>query len=279
MDAVARHVSSRLAKRIGQSVVVVNKPGAGGAIAAEAAVRARPDGETLLLAETGLIMGHALNPQPNIDPGRSFEPVSMIAKLPLVIVVHPSFAARDLDEFLAEIQQHPGKYNYGSAGNGTPHHFAFELFKRETGAQVVHVPYRGGSAMVGDLVGGGIQIGVLSAQVAKPLIDSGKVRAIASLTEERLSAFPELAAVGTRLKGFDATSRLFVLAPQGTPLDVTTRLNTELRAVLADVELAKLLFGQGALVFYGDNRSVSRYIASEIPKWTGVARAMSIRTD
>ena len=279
MDAVARIIGQRVSQQLGQSVLIENKPGAAGAIAAETVVRAAPDGHTLLLAETGLIMAQALAPRPAIDPASAFSPVSMVAELPLIVAVNPSFPAKDLDEFLSELRAHPDKYSYGSAGNGTAHHFAFELFKRESGTKVLHVPYRGGVAMMGDLVAGRIQIGVLSAQIAKPMIEQGKVRAIASLTNQRLSAFPAVPAVGARLKDFDATPRLFLLAPRKTPPKITAQLNTALQTVLTDPALAQALLGQGAVVSYGDSPSVSRYIAAEAPKWADVARTMSIRAD
>jgi tripartite-type tricarboxylate transporter receptor subunit TctC len=233
-DILARAVAQELTKAWGQAVIVDNVPGAGGAIGAEKVAKAAPDGYTLLMGHIGTL---AVNPSlyPNLpyDPIKSFAPVAWVARVPNVLVVHPSVKATNVKELVALAKASPGRMNYGSGGNGSAANLATEYFKLQTGTSILHIPYRGTAPAVTDLMGGQIQLLFTGAPAVLGQVKSGQLRALAVSSPTRLAALPDLPTVAeSGYAGFEADQWYGVVAPAGTPHDVLTKLNTQINQAL-----------------------------------------------
>ena len=272
-DALARLTATHLSEALGQQVVVDNRAGAGGTLAADAVAKAQPDGYTLLFGETGLLIAPAIYASLPFDPVKSFAAVGSVAVLPLVVVANPAVPAKNAAELVALLKANPGKYSYASPGVGTVHHLAMELFRTQAGFDYVHVPYKGASALIPDLVSGQIPLGVLSAPPALAQVKSGKLRAIALTSPVKLAGAPEWPALADTLPGFDASPRLFVLAPAGTPGAVIARLDAAIKAILAKPAVLESLNAQGATAAPAGAEELGTLIAAELRKWAPVAKA------
>lgn len=272
-DALARLTATHLSEALGQQVVVDNRAGAGGTLAADAVAKAQPDGYTLLFGETGLLIAPAIYASLPFDPVKSFAAVGSVAVLPLVVVANPAVPAKNAAELVALLKANPGKYSYASPGVGTVHHLAMELFRTQAGFDYVHVPYKGASALIPDLVSGQIALGVLSAPPALAQVKSGKLRAIALTSPVKLAGAPEWPALADTLPGFDASPRLFVLAPAGTPGAVIARLDAAIKAILAKPAVLESLNAQGATAAPAGAEELGTLIAAELRKWAPVAKA------
>ena len=272
-DALARLTATHLSEALGQQVVVDNRAGAGGTLAADAVAKAQPDGYTLLFGETGLLIAPAIYASLPFDPAKSFAAVGSVAVLPLVVVANPAVPAKNAAELVALLKANPGKYSYASPGVGTVHHLAMELFRTQAGFDYVHVPYKGASALIPDLVSGQIPLGVLSAPPALAQVKSGKLRAIALTSPVKLAGAPEWPALADTLPGFDASPRLFVLAPAGTPGAVIARLDAAIKAILAKPAVLESLNAQGATAAPAGAEELGTLIAAELRKWAPVAKA------
>ena len=272
-DALARLTATHLSEALGQQVVVDNRAGAGGTLAADAVAKAQPDGYTLLFGETGLLIAPAIYASLPFDPAKSFAAVGSVAVLPLVVVANPAVPAKNAAELVALLKANPGKYSYASPGVGTVHHLAMELFRTQAGFDYVHVPYKGASALIPDLVSGQIALGVLSAPPALAQVKSGKLRAIALTSPVKLAGAPEWPALADTLPGFDASPRLFVLAPAGTPGAVIARLDAAIKAILAKPAVLESLNAQGATAAPAGAEELGTLIAAELRKWAPVAKA------
>lgn len=272
-DALARLTATHLSEAFGQQVVVDNRAGAGGTLAADAVAKAQPDGYTLLFGETGLLIAPAIYASLPFDPVRSFAAVGSVCVLPLVVVANPAVPAKNAAELVALLKANPGKYSYASPGVGTVHHLAMELFRTQAGFDYVHVPYKGASAFIPDLVSGQIPLGVLSAPPALAQVKSGKLRAIALTSPVRLAGAPDWPALADTLPGFDASPRLFVLAPAGTPGAIITRLDAAIKAMLAKPAVLESLNAQGATAAPAGAEELGAFIAAEVRKWAPVAKA------
>jgi len=272
-DALARLTATHLSEALGQQVVVDNRAGAGGTLAADAVAKAQPDGYTLLFGETGLLIAPAIYASLPFDPVKSFAPVGSVCVLPLVVVANPAVPAKNAQELVALLKANPGKYSYASPGVGTVHHLAMELFRTQAGFDYVHVPYKGASALIPDLVSGQIPLGVLSAPPALAQAKSGKVRAIALTSPVRLAGAPDWPALADTLPGFDASPRLFVLAPAGTPGPVVARLDAAIKAMLAKPAVQESLNAQGATAAPAGADELGALIVAELRKWGPVAKA------
>jgi tripartite-type tricarboxylate transporter receptor subunit TctC len=272
-DALARLTATHLSEALGQQVIVENRAGAGGTLAADAVAKAQPDGYTLLFGETGLLIAPAIYASLPFDPVRSFAAVGSVCVLPLVVVASPSVPAKNAAELIALLKANPGKYSYASPGVGTVHHLAMELFRTQAGFDYVHVPYKGASALIPDLVSGQIPLGVLSAPPALAQVKSGKLRAIALTSPVRLAGAPDWPALADTLPGFDASPRLFVLAPAGTPATIIIRLDAAIKAMLAKPAVLESLNAQGATAAPAGAEELGAFIAAEVRKWAPVAKA------
>ena len=276
MDTIARVLSPKLAEALGQPFVVENRTGAAGAIAADGLVKAAPDGYTLLLAESGTLIVPALNPKAAYDPVRQFAPVGGVCALPLAVVVSPSFPAANVQELIAALKSNPGKYSYASPGVGTLQHLAFELFKRSAGVDAVHVPYKGATAMMPDLMSGEVPIGMISALVAVSQSKTGKIRALAVTSAQRLPNAPEIPALAETIAGFEAAPNVFVVAPAGF---ANEKLSNAIRAAVTSSEVREIFAKQGASPTPASPAELGARIAAESRRWADLVRTANIRAE
>lgn len=280
-DILARALGQKLAERWGQQVVVENRPGAGGNLAAEAVARSAPDGYSWLLGNNSILAtNHALYRKLAYDPVKDFAPVALVAVQPNILVVHPDVPAKSLAELIALARQSPGKLNYASSGAGAAAHLAGELFKTMAGVDIVHVPYKGAQPALTDVVAGQVQLMFATSASAIPYMKQGRLRALAVTTAQRSPSVPELPTVAEAgLPGFEATTWHGVVVPAATPRAVIEKINTDVNAVLKEKDLSERLAGLGAEVITGTPRDFAEYIAREIPKWTKVVKDSGARAD
>jgi tripartite-type tricarboxylate transporter receptor subunit TctC len=226
-------------------VVVENRAGASGLIAADTVARSAPDGYTLLMGESGMLITAQLQPRANLDPLKAFTPVAGTFIAPLMIVVNNNLPAADPKQLVALLKANPGKYAYATSGVGTVHHLGFEMLKARTGAFVVHIPYRGAAQILPDVISGQVPIGVVSAAAGLAQARAGKVRPIAMMSTGKLAGAENVPAMAEALPGFDVAPRLMLMAPAGTPPAVVERLNDAVRGVLESPDLAQAAALQG----------------------------------
>ncbi|MEM5275838.1 tripartite tricarboxylate transporter substrate binding protein [Cupriavidus taiwanensis] len=280
-DLLAREIGNALSARLHQPVVIDNRPGAGGNLAAIAVARAPADGYTLLFGTFGsLAVNKSLYDKPGYDPLKDFAPVASVAYLPNVLVVHPSVPARTVPELLALARKEPAKLTYGSFGNGSSSHLAGELFTHLAGVDITHIPYKGSAASMTDLIGGRITMMFDSVSTALPYIRDKRVRALAVTTQkpsEQLPGVPTLAAAG--VPGYELTAWFGVVAPAGTPRAVIDRLNGEIVAALKQPDLAARLASQGTVPFPATPAQFGSYIRAQYEKWDGLIKSANIKLD
>ena len=278
-DVFARLIGQWLSVRLGQSFVVDNRPGAASNIATEIAVRSAPDGYTLLFFGTASAINAALYDKLNFDFTRDIAPVAGIARVPLVLEVHPSVPAKTVSELIAYTKANPGKLNYASPGNGTVPHVAGELFKMMAGVEMAHVPFRGDAPAMTALLGGQVQVylGTLSGSIAH--IRSGEIRALAVTTRTRVEVLPELPPVNDVLPGFEASVWFGIGAPKDTPVDIVGKLNSEVNAGLADPKMKAKFADLGGDALAMAPADFGALIAQETAKWGKVIRTTGIRID
>ena len=276
-DIVARVMAQHFSKAFGQQFVVENKPGAGNLIGIEAAARSAPDGYTLLFVPSPLVLNTVLYKSVPYDPVRDFAPVTIAATAPNVLVVGPAVSAKTLAEFIAQAKQKPGGMNYGSAGTGTSPHMSMELFKSMAGVDLLHIPYKGTTPGVTDLIGGQIGAMFVNTLTAKPHIDSGRLRALAVSGAKRLDVLPAVPTVAeSGVPNYLAGQWYGLLAPAGTPAAIIARINTEAVKVLHTDEMRQKLAADGAEPVGSTPAEFARLIRDELEKWTRVARAAKI---
>ena len=280
-DILARAVGQKLAERWGQQVVIENRPGAGGNLAAEAVAKSAPDGYTWLLGNNSILAtNHALYRKLPYDPVKDFAPVALVAVQPNILVVHPDVKANSVMELVSLAKQSPGKMNYASSGAGAAAHLAGELFKTMAGVDIVHVPYKGAQPALTDLIAGQVQLMFATSASVIPYMKAGRLRALAVTTAQRSPSVPELPTVSEAgLAGFEATTWHGVVIPAAAPAPLVQKLNQDINAVLKEKELSERLAGLGAEVLTGSPRDFADYIAREIPKWTKVVRDSGAKAD
>ncbi len=280
-DTMGRIVGQKLNERLGQQVVVDNRPGAGGSIGADAVAKAPADGYTLLLGSASEIAQYPnVNPKLPYNPQRDFAPVTLVGNVPLVLVVHPSLPVRSVKDVVALALRKPGELNFSSAGNGSTTHLAVELLNLITGIRMSHVPYKGSVPAVTDLVAGNVQLGIPTMPAALPFVRSGRLRAIAVSTAKRSSAVPELPTIAEAgVRGYEATLWTGVLAPAGTPQAVLGRLHGELLKILALDDVKEALAKQGAEPAFNTPDEFAAYIRTELSKWAKVVQAANVRLE
>jgi tripartite-type tricarboxylate transporter receptor subunit TctC len=268
-DILARVVGQYLSKDLGQPVVVDNRPGAGGNIGAQAVSRAAPDGYTLLMGTVGT---HAINQslykKMAFDPIKDFAPLTRVALVPNLLVANPSQPYKNVKEMIAYAKANPGKVTFGSSGNGSSIHLSGELFQHMAGVEMQHVPYRGSSPAVTDLIGGQIAVMFDNMPSAIGYVKSGKLRALAVTTPKRSPALPDVPTIAEAgVPGYGATSWFGLLAPANTPAPVVTKLNASILKALADPEVKKKLAEQGAEPHGEKPEQFAEFIKSETAKW------------
>jgi tripartite-type tricarboxylate transporter receptor subunit TctC len=276
VDAMARLLAQRLPQVLGQQVVVENRAGASGMIAADAVARAPADGYTLLMGETGMLIASQLQPRGTLDPLKSFTPVAGTFVTPLLIVANNALPAKNPQELVALLKSSPGKYAYATSGVGTVHHLGFEMMKAQTHSFIVHIPYRGASQILPDVISGQVPIGVVSAAAGLAQARAGKVTPIALMNTGKLAGAENVPALADALPGFDVAPRLMLLAPAGTPPSVVEKLDEAVRTVLASAEVAQSASQQGAIPAYVPPGQLATVLERESSAWTRVMKAQKI---
>jgi tripartite-type tricarboxylate transporter receptor subunit TctC len=276
-DIVARLIGQSMSEQLHQPVIVENRPGAGGNLATESVIRAPADGYTLLLGGAVNAVNATLYEKLNFNFIDDTAPVAAVVRFPNVMTVATSFPAKTVPEFIAYAKANPGRINHGSSGNGTTQHLAGELFKIMTGVEFTHVPYRGASQALTDLLGGQVQVLFEPLPASIQHIESGALRALAVTTVTRSQALPDLPTVGEFVAGYEASGWTGLCAPKHTPGDVVERLNDVTNAGLADPRVRTRFADLGAATLAGSPADFGTLIASETEKWGRVIRAANIR--
>jgi tripartite-type tricarboxylate transporter receptor subunit TctC len=271
-DIIARLMGQWLSERLGQSVVIENRPGAGSNIATEVVVNAPPDGYTLLLVGPAHAVNATLYPKLNYDFMRDIAPIASISREPLVMVVNPSVPAKTVAEFIAYAKANPGKLNMASSGIGTSVHVGGELFKMMTGIDMQHVAYRGAAPAITDLIGGRVQVMFATLPSSIEYIKAGHLRALAVTTARRTPALPDLPIVADVLPGYEASAVYGVGAPRNTPVEIVDKLNKAINAGLADPSMQARLADLGGTVLPGTPADFATLIAAETRKWAEVVK-------
>lgn len=280
-DILARAIGQKLSQAWGQPVLIENVPGAGGSIGAEKVAKAAPDGYTLLMGHIGtLAVNPSLYPHLPYDPVKDFTPVAWVARVPNVLVVHPSVKASNVKELVALAKASPGSLAYGSGGNGSAANLATEYFKLETGTSLLHIPYRGTAPAVTGLLGGQIQVLFTGAPAVIGQIRSGQLRALAVSSPQRLDALPDVPTVAeSGYKGFEADQWYGVVAPAGTPRDIVVKLNAQINQALGSPELKSRLTLEGAVATPTTPQAFGALIVREIARWRPVIQSGRVRAD
>jgi tripartite-type tricarboxylate transporter receptor subunit TctC len=279
-DIVARILSQHLTARLGQSVIIENLGGAGGTIGANQAAKATPDGYTIFMATIAHTMAPGIYKTLPYNFETDFEPITVAAYVPNIVIVHPKVPAKTIGELLAYIRANPGKVNYGSAGIGSTEHMSGELFAAMANLKIEHVPYKGGAPMMADLIAGHIEMSIETSGSASPHIKSGGVRALAVSTAKRSPTFPDLPTLAEAgLTGYDVTTWYGLLAPKGTPPAIRERLYNELAEILRTPEIAARFSDIGASPGGETPAEFAAFIKSETAKWVKLAKEAHISVE
>ncbi len=279
-DILARALSQELGRNLGQSIVIDNKPGAGGTIGALAGAQAAPDGYTLLLTTSSThSIGPAINPKTPYNAEADFTPIAYVASSPQVILVPMTSPAKNLREFIDYAHKNPGRLNYASSGNGTISNLSTEIFKARSGTFLVHIPYRGTGLSIADLISGKVDVLFDSVVSGMPLVRDGKLRALAVTSPKRSALVPELPAVAELLPGFESVTWFGVYGPRGLPPEIVTRVNQAVNAALAEPELKERFARLGAETTGGTPQQFAAVVKAESAKWKKVITERKITTD
>jgi tripartite-type tricarboxylate transporter receptor subunit TctC len=279
-DLFGRLLAQHMHAKFGQPFIVENRAGAGGNLGAGAVAKAAPDGYTFLV---GTVSTHAINPflysKLPYDTVKDFQPVSLIARLPNILVVHPSLPVNNVQELIAYLKANPDKLSYGSSGAGTSIHLAAELFKIKTGTTMTHVPFRSSGDIMNNLTGGHINLAFDNITLAWPQVKAGRLRALAVSSTERSAIAPDVPTVADTIPGFDATSWHGVFAPAGTPKPIVDKMAAEMKRILELPEVKDKLFELGAVASPMAPADFTKFIEGERAKWQDVVKASGARID
>jgi tripartite-type tricarboxylate transporter receptor subunit TctC len=278
-DVAARILAQKLTEALGQSVVVENRPGASGMIAAETVAKSAADGYTLMMgSQTTLAVAPALYRKFSIDAARDFAGVAMAGVSPLVLVVHPSVPVQSVKDLIALAKSKPGTINFGSGGLGTTPHMAGELFSIQAGVKMVHVAYRGEAPAINDLLGGQLHLIFANLSAVIGNVKAGSLRALAVTSAQRAATAPEIPTIAeAALPGFDAATWFALVAPASTPRDIVLRLNAEVTRLVAQPETQQRFADLGMSITAGAPDALDAYIGSEIGKWSQVIKDADVR--
>ncbi len=274
-DFLVRVLAPRLTERLGQTFVIENRPGAGGAIGANLVARATPDGYTLIFI-SGAFTAHAASVKTPYDPLRDFDWITTIVTYPFVLTVRNDIPARTTAELIALAKKSPRKLNYGSVGIGSVFHLAAELFDSMAATETVHIPYKGSTEALTDMIGGRIDYMFMTLTGASPHIRANRIRAIAICSKERSPQMPELPPMSQVLPGYDVTSFAGMGATGGSPRPIITKLNRELRAVMASADIIRQFTEAGGYMRPGSPEEMTRHVTEEIAKWRRVVKERKI---
>jgi tripartite-type tricarboxylate transporter receptor subunit TctC len=279
-DLLARAVGKKLTETWGQTISVENRPGAGQVIGTAAVARAAPDGYTLLMTTNVFPVNTFLFPKLPYDPQRDFDPVSLLVETSLVLVVHPSVPAQNLQEFIAYAKAHPGKLNFGSSGPSSSLRFAGELLKSQAGIDMIHVPFNGTGPLTTALISGTVEVAIASLQAPKTHIDSGRLRALATTGAQRSPIMPDLPTMAEAgLTGYQAGSWFGLLAPAGTPAAVIRKIQADVAATLGTPEVAQAIRSLDGVAIGNTPAQFAAYIEAESRKWERIIQEHGIKAD
>lgn len=281
IDFSARLAAQKLTEALGQSVVVDNRTGAAGTIGTDYVAKSAPDGYTLLMASAAtLCITPNLYPKIPYDTLKDFAPISTVAAVSYVVVVHPAIAAQSVQEFIALAKAKPGQLRYGSAGSGSVTHLGVELFRRMAGIEFVHVPYKGAGPAMIDLLGGQLDFMFDSLLTSIPLVKAGRLRALAQTGARRSVVLPDLPTLGeTVLPGYDVSTWFGLVAPAKTPRELIVKLNQAIVKGLSNSEIRERLLGQGLEPIGNSPEEFSKLLREELPKWAQVVKVSGAKVD
>ena len=280
-DAFARPLSAQLTKQMGKQIVIDNRGGAGGTLGAGIAAKAAPDGYTFFMGGAHHVIAPSMYPKLDYDIEKSFVPVALVATPPQVIVVNPQkVPANDLKEFLELLRKNPGKYNYGSAGNGSAHHLAGELFKMQTKTYITHIPYRGAGPALSDLIAGQVDIMFDGLGSSSQHIKSGKIKALAVASKQRAPGFPNVpTAAEAGVPGYEVSTWYGIWAPKDTPKDVVDKMTAEITKALNSPELKTTWTNNGSDTPNLTGDAFGKFVSAEVKRWAAVVKASGAKLD
>ncbi len=278
-DMIARTVAQKLSPALGQQVIVDNRPGASGMIGAELAVKAPPDGYTLLTVPITYAVTPSVFPKMPYDAEKDLAPVALVAAAPFILVVHPTLPVKTVKDLIALAKSRPGQINYASASAGGMPHLAGELFNIMAGVKLTHIPYKGAAPATIDLLAGQVSLMVNNMLSAMPHVKSGKLRAVAVTSAKRSSAVPELPTVAETIPGFEASGWYGAFAPAATPREIIAKLNGEINRLMRQPDVAQRLAGDGVEAVTMTPAEFGTYLHSEIVKWGKVVKISGATVD
>lgn len=279
-DIVARMLGPKMADALGKSVVIDNRPGAGGNLGTDQAARSPADGYTIVIASNQITINPGLGQKLPFDVERNFTPVALVASVPMLLVVHPSVAAANVKELIDLARSQPGRLNHATPGNGTPQHLAFELFNRLANVEVTHVPYKGTGPAVADLLGGQVQAAFATLASVAQHVRAGKLRAIAVATASRSPLMADVPTVAeSGVPGYDVPLWYSILAPAGTPAEAVERLAVELRRIVESADMRERMVSQGFQPGFIGPAEAQALIRSDVQRWRKIGQDTGIRIE
>ena len=278
-DILARVLAQKMSETFGQQFVVENRPGAGQVIGIEAVARSAPDGYTLLMAASAIVINEVLYAKPPYDTLRDFAPVTLGASLPNILVVHPALPVKSVRELIALAKTRAGQLNYSSAGSGTSPHLSMELFRLMAGITLTHIPYKGSGPATVDLLAGQVQLSMPNVLTALPHIKGGKLRGLGVTSGKRATGLPDIPAIAETLPGYEAIQWYGILAPAGTTRDIVGKLQAEIARILVLPEVRDRLAADGADAVGSRPDEFAAYIRAELAKWGKVVKTGSIKLE
>ena len=280
-DLMARTVAERLSPWIGQPVIVDNKPGAGSTIAASFVAKSKPDGYTILFGQAAnLGIAPAMMSTLNYDPIKDFAPITRLAAAPLLVVGPTTLAAADMKEVITLAKANPNKLSFGSPGSGTLGHLAGEMFVSQAKIKAVHVPYKGQSAAITDIIGNRVELYFSTIAVISPHVESGRIKAFAITSKERSPSFPDVPTVAeSGLPGYEAENWYALLAPAGTPPAIVDRLNRELKKILGSPDFVKEIAKEGGRTVGDSPAEFAKFLSIDVPRWQQIVREADLKTN
>lgn len=279
-DILARTVAAKLTEAIKQTVVVDNRPGAGGTVGADIAAKSPPDGYTMILVSTSYSINASLYPKLPYNTLKDLTAVTMLAAAPYILTVHPSLPAKSLKQLLALAKARPGEMNYASGGSGTGPHLAMEVLKQRAGINIVHIPYKGAGPALNDLVAGHVQLQMVNMIAGLPLVKAGRIRALAVSTAKRSDAAPEIPTIAeSGVPGFDEGGQHGIMVPAGTPREIISRLHQEIVKVVQSPEIRSRLASEGAAVAGTTPEQYAKVIRSDVEKWARIIKDLGLRAN
>ena len=277
---MARLIAPRLGEALGQPVLVENRGGASGTIAAELVAKSAPDGATLMLDATAFAVNQSLYPKLPYDPEKSFAPITLLALFPNMVVVHPSYPVSSVRELIAKIKAEPGKIAFASSGNGSAQHLAAELFRQRAGLDMVHVPYKGGGPALIDVMGGQVPIYFANMASALPHVKNGKLKALAVTGAQRSPAAPELPTVAeSGMPGYQVYEWNAIFAPAGTPPAIINRLQAEIAKVVKIQEVRERMLALGGEIVASSPADLAVWVREQSASWSRVVKAGNIKLE